>query len=178
MNDFKDLLFIIENYRGRSEHNMLFTKEEFTAFLCNKGLSDCVEDVAFLLDHESSYNKWRSMNLPGISLEFRRCNGEQDLCNYLEGKYNDSVAKMSERGLHPFDPFCCFKWDISVASFSPLSLSSIISLKEKYPSLNERCQALFSEKSSLDDIIKNCVQSQSTFLNCSDSHTRFSAREH
>lgn len=159
---FKDLLFVIENYKGRSEQNMLSTTEEFLNFLHNIGLSDCVNDVNFLL--ENSGFQWKSLNTAGNLIEFRRCHDELDLCEFLSGRYNDSLEKMQERNLHTFGPFDSFNWDVSVASFSPMSLSVLNALKEKYPRLEERCRILFSEKSSLDDIIKNCVQYQNPSL--------------
>lgn len=172
-----DLLFVIENHKGISENNMLSTKKEFLNFLTNKGLSDLVDDVDFLLENENSGVQWKSLNIIDGLLEFRRCRDEQDLCDFLDGKYNDSVEKMNERNLHSFGLFSDFKWDVIVSSFSPASISLLSSLKEKNAALNDRCRVLFSQKSSLDDIIRNCVQNHNGYLKQAELHVKSSFRE-
>lgn len=167
-----DLLLVIENYKGISEHNALSTKEEFLNLLSKKGFGDFVADAEFLLDNERSCFEWKSLGFAGGLLEFRRCRDENDLCAFLDGKHNDSIEKMENRGLHTFGAFNSFKYDIPVSSISPASISLLSTLQHKNPSIKERCQALFSEKSSLDDIIKNCVQNQGQNTHRSDMHLR------
>ena len=151
-----DLLFVIENHKGYREQNLLSTLEEFFAFLNDRGMSDVIDDIDFLLKNEKSGFQWKTLNTVHSVLEFRRCRDEQDLCSFLTGKYNDSLEKMTERGLHTFGRFGDFELKISAQGFSPFSISLLRSLKEKNPAINECCAALFESRKSLDDIIRDC----------------------
>lgn len=178
MKKINDLLFIIENYIGVKECNGLSTEEELAAFLGNKGLSDNIDDALYLLNNEKSCYNWLSLNTVNSLLEFRRCKDEQDLCDFLDGKYNDSIEKMHSRGLHTLGVFNGFEQELKVSFISPISISLLSSLKEKSPVLKSRCMALFEEKSSVDDIIRNCVQNRSSVQTQNESRFKSQLHEH
>lgn len=172
-----DLLLIIENCQGCNESNMLSTKEEFTAFLQHKGMIDLVDDVAFLLDNDNAKFSWKSLNTVTGVLDFRCCRDERDLCHFLDGEYNDSKGKMRDRGLHTFGSFGDFEWNVSSSAFSPRSISMLSALRKGNPDLEARCNKLFAEKSSLDDIIRNCSNYQSNLKQSGISRVGVYARD-
>lgn len=119
MKGFNNLLFVVENHRGSSERNVLYTKDEFLSHLKKLNCNAFAEDIQFLLSNQKTAFQWKSLTLEGATLDFRMCRDERDLQDFLRGAYNDSVDKMAARGLTPAASGDGFHWENAVHAFSP-----------------------------------------------------------
>lgn len=119
MKGFNELLFVVENHRGSTERNILYTKEEFLSHLEKLNCNDFVEDIQVLLSEPKTAFRWKSLTLDEATLDFRMCRDERDLQGFLRGSYNDSVKKMAARSLGPVATGDDFRWENAVHAFSP-----------------------------------------------------------
>ena len=153
--DVTDLVLTIENYRGLSEHNRLFSKEEFFSFLKQRGLEDFVDDIGFLLKDSSFRFDWKSLSFPFGVLEFRCCCDVSDLCSFLSGEFNDSLEKMEARGVLGLGKSASFSWDMS-SELSPKVHLFLARQEDQYPLLGKLRRKHFVKKPTLDDVISSC----------------------
>ena len=159
--DITDLIVTIENYRGFSEHNRLFSKDEFFSFLKKRGLEEFVDDIGFLLNDSMFRFNWKSLSFPFGVLEFRCCHDIADLCSFMSGKYNDSLEKMEARGSLGLGKSTSFTWDMS-PKLSPGVNSFLARQEEQYPLLGVLMRKYFAKRPSLDDVISDCNKARGT----------------
>lgn len=165
-----ELLLVTENRAGTCEHNFVSTFEEFAHSYMKKEDRDTVDRFGILVDRTAGNTEvWSTYYQgSGVILDVRACASQEDLDDFLSGKFNDSCEKIEARL-----PGCShakdWRWQNDMNQFSPRALDII--RRECPESL--RCAAKqIGRKTPLSERISLAAAQQKTSLQI-DRDTRF-----
>lgn len=157
MNNAQDLLLVTENYKGLSERNLLYTKEDFKRFLVSLGEDDrFIDDVGVVLNDSIGTTEWHTYYLTcNVTYDFRMCSDEKDLFSFLSGEYNDSLDDMEARDVQA-NVLSDWYWNTNFEDFSPEAKVIFNKVRENNELLKTSFEAASVEQNPLDSIIKMC----------------------
>ena len=105
--DLKDMILVMENYKG-TERNMLMTLEDYKKFVAIDDMSE-LADQMLLLGRTLAEGFTEYYRAANVTVFAKFCRDDVELGRFLQGYYNDSKKFYFDKATSP--PECITKMD-------------------------------------------------------------------